>query len=106
MEISGFSTLCRSGDDSIVPSPGYPNHGGRESKSLFSHLFDKNVDHQSKCLAGEKKEQKRQRHTGKRFKRVASVSPYLFLVLFLLLSRASEYFFFLNQSSRVLWSSD
>jgi hypothetical protein len=32
MEISGFSTLYRSGDDSIVPSPGHPNHGGSESK--------------------------------------------------------------------------
>jgi hypothetical protein len=34
MEICGFSTLYGSGDDSIVLSPGYPNHGGRERKNL------------------------------------------------------------------------
>ena len=34
LEISGLSTLYRSGDDFIVPSPGYPNYGGRERKNL------------------------------------------------------------------------
>jgi hypothetical protein len=34
MEISGLSTLYRSGDDSIVPYSGHPNLGGCESKKL------------------------------------------------------------------------